>query len=202
MGRRRWRNQHSDLPQMDATANAAAWRVVRAIVNGDAAPRPLERHWYRGLESPVESRSHFPCRGSIIQRAPLMPGSGFGRRFGAGSWRTALSAPPLRPAGSRPSGHGAPSDRRSRSASRTTWSATGAPPPRARPVWVVASVASHEISNRCIWLLEDAARSSPLTADDRAWRDRGRGVRWNADDEGQAGRLRRPWHSTRQKFSA
>jgi len=60
------------------------------------------------------------------------------------------------------------------------------------------SVASHEISNRCIWLLEDAARSSPLTADDRAWRDRGRGVRWNADDEGQAGKLWRPWHSTRQ----
>jgi hypothetical protein len=28
-------------------------------------------------------------------------------------------------------------------------------------VWVVASVASHSISNRSIWLLEGAARSSP-----------------------------------------
>ena len=42
-----------------------------------------------------------------------------------------------------------------------SWSATSAPPPRAWPVWVVASVASHSISNRSIWLLEDAARSSP-----------------------------------------
>jgi hypothetical protein len=38
-------------------------------------PRPLERHWYRSLENPVESRSHFACQGSIIQRAPLMPGA-------------------------------------------------------------------------------------------------------------------------------
>lgn len=169
MARRRWRNQHSDLPQMDATANAAAWRVVRAIVRGgDAAPRPLERHWYRGPESFVESRSPFACRGSIIKRVPLVPGADFGRRFGLRSWRIALSAPPLRPAGSQPSRHGAAYDRRSRSASCAAWSATSAPTPRARPVWVVASVASHSISNRSIWLLEDAARSSPLMADDRA----------------------------------
>ena len=152
MGRRRWRNQHSDLPQMDATANAAAWRIGRAIVRGrDAAPRPVERHWYRGLESPAESRSRFACRSSIIKSAPRLRPSIRRKILANCALDTATS-----PAGSRPSRHGPPSDRQSRSASRAAWSVTSAPPPRARPVWVVASVA-----NQSIWLLEAAARSSP-----------------------------------------
>jgi len=45
------------------------------VRGGDAAPRPLERDWYRDLESPDESRPHFRAGVSIIERAPLMPGA-------------------------------------------------------------------------------------------------------------------------------
>jgi hypothetical protein len=115
-------------------------------------------------------------------------------RFGAGSWRTALSAPPLRPAGSRPSGHGSTirppisisfslvGDRcATSSGTASVGSGVGGEPRDFEPV--------HLAARRCCTI-------EPLTADDRAWRDRGRGVRWNADDEGQAGKLWSPWHST------
>jgi hypothetical protein len=62
-GQRTFSNQGMSSPRSDETR-----KLLRK-------PRPLERHWYRGLENPVESRSHIACQKLIIQRAPLMPGA-------------------------------------------------------------------------------------------------------------------------------
>jgi hypothetical protein len=60
---RTFSNQWKSVPSCDETRGSCA-SLGRS-----------KRHWYRSLENPVESRSHFACQGSIIQRAPLMPGA-------------------------------------------------------------------------------------------------------------------------------